>query len=492
MHGRYDAVVVGTGFASSFFLARYLQIAPPNARILVLERGRYNSHRWQVENGVNSDVRTAATFRRAGDPEKDWNFTIGFGGGSNCWWANSFRLLPNDFRLRSRYGVGRDWPLDYGDLEPYYQMAEEMMAVSGPGDMALTPRSGPYPQPPHRLSSAERILKQAYPDQFFQVATARPRLATATRPACCANGVCWLCPSDAKFTVLNSLMWPYKDPRVTLLLGAEAMAIETAAGRAEGVIYRRHGIEATAHGDIVVLGANAMFNAFLMLKSGLQDRQLGRRLHEQMAVTAEAYLDGVDHFDGSTSVSGIGFMLYDGAHRSERAAALVETVNTGLLRVEHGRWRQVLPMRIIIEDLPEERNRVAVDPADPARPTMVFEGHGDYAQRRLAGLRADLERVLAPLPVERLEIDPTPLPTEAHIQGTTVMGDDPEDSVVDRNLVHHRLRNLLVLGSGAFPSCAAVHPTLTICALSLRAAERLAAPWVASTGRGAALVLPLQ
>ena len=63
--------------------------------------------------------------------------------------------------------------------------------------------------------------------------------------------------------------------------------------------------------------------------------------------------------------------------------------------------------------------------------------------------------------------------TEAHIQGTTVMGNDARTSVVDRHLVHHRVRNLVILGSGAFPSCPPANPTLTISALSLWSAHYL-------------------
>ena len=61
----------------------------------------------------------------------------------------------------------------------------------------------------------------------------------------------------------------------------------------------------------------------------------------------------------------------------------------------------------------------------------------------------------------------------AHIQGTTRMGQDPADSVVDRDLRHHAIRNLVVLGSGTFPTCPAANPTLTLSALAMRAAERL-------------------
>jgi choline dehydrogenase-like flavoprotein len=47
------------------------------------------------------------------------------------------------------------------------------------------------------------------------------------------------------------------------------------------------------------------------------------------------------------------------------------------------------------------------------------------------------------------------------------MGDDPATSVIDRHLIHHTARNLIVLGSGAFPVGGPANPTLTLAALSL-------------------------
>jgi choline dehydrogenase-like flavoprotein len=82
-------------------------------------------------------------------------------------------------------------------------------------------------------------------------------------------------------------------------------------------------------------------------------------------------------------------------------------------------------------------------------------------------------RVLSPLPVERIEFREAPEDTESHILGGTVMGRDPESSVVDPFLVHHRVRNLLVLGGGTFPTGSPSNPTLTISALALRASENL-------------------
>jgi choline dehydrogenase-like flavoprotein len=57
--------------------------------------------------------------------------------------------------------------------------------------------------------------------------------------------------------------------------------------------------------------------------------------------------------------------------------------------------------------------------------------------------------------------------------GSTVMGNDPAASVVDRYQVHHAVRNLLVLGSGSFPTMAPANPTLTISALALRTADHV-------------------
>jgi len=65
------------------------------------------------------------------------------GGTSIHYWAQSWRLNPWDFKVRSetirRYGVSRipkgstieDWPLTYEELEPYYDRVEYEIGVSG-------------------------------------------------------------------------------------------------------------------------------------------------------------------------------------------------------------------------------------------------------------------------------------------------------------------------------------------------------------------------
>jgi choline dehydrogenase-like flavoprotein len=465
---QYHAIFVGTGFASSFFLAAYLKHAKPSDRILVLERGMRDTHKWQVEHRVASSMSHRKTFSMEGDPEKDWVYTIGFGGGSNCWWAGTPRMLPNDFRIQSKYNVGHDWPISYDDLEPHYQAAEEIMQVAGPNDGSPYPRSKPYPQPPHRFSDPDQILKKAYPDQFFVQPTARSRVPVKGRGICCANGVCTVCPANAKFTIENGLGHIYKDPRVTLRLGAAVESLDKRAGAVTGVRYREQGQERKASADIVVLGANALFNPHIMMRSGIEHSLLGRRLHEQLSLFVDVDLDGVDNFTGSTVITGLGYNFYDGDHRKERAACLIESWNKPeQMRYEKGKWRQVARLRLVIEDLPNDENRVKPNTAIPDRPIAYFKEFSAYAKRSIDALESQITNFLKPLPVERIDYNRTIAATENHIIGTTVMGNSEAESVIDRHLIHHDLRNLVVLGSGAFPTCSPANPSLTIAALSL-------------------------
>lgn len=62
----------------------------------------------------------------------------------------------------------------------------------------------------------------------------------------------------------------------------------------------------------------------------------------------------------------------------------------------------------------------------------------------------------------------------SHHKGTTRMGTDPDKSVVNSTLRTHDLQNLWISSSSVFPTGGAVSPTLTIAALSLKAAEHIA------------------
>ncbi len=486
----YDIIAVGTGFATTFFLHRALQHLPKNARVLVLERGKHESHGDRIKRRHTLGRAERKMYVAETDIKKSWRFNIGFGGGSNCWFACTPRMLPEDFEMKTRYGVGVDWPVKYDALETYYCEAEDLMEIAGPSESTPFPRSRPYPQPEHRMSDPDKLLKKAAPDKFFSHPCARPTKPTKSgRPGCCASGVCELCPIDSKFTVLNSMADLYEDPRVTLTLGANVIAVETTAGRASGIRYLVGKKEKVARGDFVVLGANAIFNPFILLKSGIDGPQVGRGLVEQVSVTGNLSFDGVDNFQGSTSITGHGYWIYGGEHRKKHAGALIETWNTPGLRNVRGKWRQRMMFKAIFEDLRREENHVKVSGDDPNKPLVVFKRRSDYAQRGIRKAAELLEPVFAnALPLEEFSVGKNAHSTEAHIIGTTIMGTDPAASVIDADHLHHSVRNLAIVGSSVFPTAAPANPTLTISALSLRSADRLFGP--AGVAKAAAAAAP--
>jgi choline dehydrogenase-like flavoprotein len=476
MSSRYDVIIVGTGFAGSFFLMRYLQRAPAGARILVLERGARDTKSWQLQHGSTSSIDPKTVFINT-NSYKEWYTSPGFGGNSKCWMGGTTRMMPGDFKLKSRYGVGMDWPMSYDELEAHYCDVEDVMLISGPADSPM-PRSRPFQMPPHRFSDPDALLKKHFPDGWFQMATSRASVPTGRRGVCCATGTCEMCPVDAKFTIHNGLASIYDDPRVTLRLNSEVATVETEAGKAAGVTYTSAGRTEHPQADLIVLAASALFNPHIMLRSNLAHPLLGKRLHEQMPIDVHLDLKGVKAYNGSTVLSGLGYLFYEGEHRRDYAACMIETWNSpfsykmGALRSEQGRWNERLLLRFLFDDLPREDNTVSVNLKDPRMAETRFVDYSDYAKRGAAQVPKMLDKLAEALPIERVALSEVGK-TAAHIQGTVVMGEDPETSIVDRYLVHHKYRNLLVLGASAFPTASPAYPTLTLSALSLWAANHL-------------------
>ena len=68
------------------------------------------------------------------------------------------------------------------------------------------------------------------------------------------------------------MRWPIfsKILRVTLELEATAQQVLMEAGDAKGVIYRKGDRDIEVRGQAVALGANAIFNPWLLQRSGFQ------------------------------------------------------------------------------------------------------------------------------------------------------------------------------------------------------------------------------
>jgi choline dehydrogenase-like flavoprotein len=359
-------------------------------------------------------------------------------------------------------------------LEPYYVRAEWKMSVAGSPSMErILPRSQPFPLPEHKLTSVDEIMQRAQPEFHFPIATARASVPTEQRAACCASARCSLCPVNAKFTFENGFGNLRGHPRVQIRTGCEVRQFDAANGIARAAVYIHDGREQRVSGDLFVLGANAIHSPAILLRSGIDHPLTGVGIHEQAGYGVEVMLDGIDGLDGGTITTALNYSLYDGDFRREYGGALIYFENRWPfgLRKEYGRWRQIAPLVVAVEDLPQNDNRVTVD--SDGMPRVSHVRISPYAQEGIERSRAAIEKVLAPLPVESIEFRGT-RPTESHIQGSLRMGVNRTDSVVDARQVHHDVRNLVVVGSSVFPSCSCANPSLTVAALSLRSADLLA------------------
>ena len=456
----WDVILAGTGFASCFFAH---SLKGRGLKVLFVEKGGFIDRDTQLETRNYETPVEVPQDNRSGR-RKDWTVRHQFGGCSNCWWGNTPRLHPSDFELKTRYGVGTDWPVSYAELEPYMLRAEQIMEVAGGGSDAFLPRSGPYPLKPHAPTRAERRLMEHDPT-WVPMPTARATEG-GSRTACCTSGTCGLCPVDAKYTILNGL-GALQDPGFHYLTDAEVRTVTTTGGAASGVTVRHAGGEAEIAAPFVGLGTNAISNAAILLRSGLGGGLVGQGLHEQIGQFL--WLDiAFDNYYGGTSITGAGYALYDGEFRRDAASVFLESWNAPpSLRLERDKWLMRLKLKMIAEDLPLPENRVVLE-GDEAK--VIWVGHSEYSY---AGLARARDKISGLLPFDhKIVLFGDFEPTEAHIQGGTPMAASADQGVVDADCRVFGTPGLACLGSGVFPTCAAANPTLTLAALALRAGER--------------------
>ncbi len=470
---KYDLILVGTSFASSFFLKKFLENAPPSAKVLAIERGKLFSHsdRLKVKRGEMPPPAWQETYLSKSD--KPWTFDPNFGGSSNCWAGCTPRFMPNDFKMNSTYGIGVDWPISYEDIDDYYYEVEDIMSISGP-DVTPFPRKKSYPLPTHALSTVDRVMQKHYGELYISQPAARASRAVGNRGACCSSIVCDVCPVNSKFTIENTLKYLYEDPRVTLIDGSQAYALKIENNVAKSVMVRKAGKDLEFHAETIALGANPIFNSHILLNSGDTLDWTGAGLSDQVGTYAKVYLDDLENVGGSSLITANGYMFYDIPERNKYAGCLIESSQgfwSPYTRNEFGKWRKIALFKFIFEDLPQKQNRVSVS-QDILKPNVVFNDISDYAKEGLKNLKSNVDKYFSVLPIERIEYDGYNQESEYHICGATQMSASSDDGVVDKNLVHHTYRNVLVLGSGTFPTITPANPTLTLSALSLMAATK--------------------
>ncbi len=526
-----DVIIVGSGFAGALLADR---LARAGVSVAVLEAGPQVNRGAAFQTFLDAPIKTPESpyerlaeaefpdtanphhwFRQSGPDVFKSTYLKAVGGTSWHWLGTCVRYVPNDFRMNTRFGRAVDWPIGYDELEPHYVEAEHELGVAGDSDEDLgSPRSAPFPMPPIPRTWLDRVYERALAGTSYQVRMtpqARNSIAWHGRPACCGSASCIpICPVAAKYDALVHLQRA-QDNGATIHDRTTATFIETGPdGRISALRLRRaDGTGDEARGRLYVLAANAIETPRLLLHSrseqtpaGVANKsdQVGRNLMDHPIQLSWALAgEPVWPYRGPISTSGIE-NLRDGAFRDARSAMRIQISNDGwswptggpatladtltrrglggaaLRRAMADHASRHVQLAAMTEQLPDPENRVTLDSTDRdpygiPLPRLHYRV-GEYSRAGLAAARAAHGEIFARLNASEIH-HAQEFQGAGHIIGTTCMGDDPQRSVVNRDLRCHDHDNLFLVGAGAFPTASTANPTLTIAALALRAAATI-------------------
>src|SRR5208283_4234101 len=447
------------------------------------------------------------------------------GGGTFSYGAMAWRFMENDFRMRSVYGAVEgstlaDWPITYGDLEPYYEKAEWEIGVSGDdsGNVFKSPRKKPLPMPPLPPGTEHAVLEGAakrlglHP---FHIPMLRNSVPYDGRGACmrCRWCVGFACEVDAKNGTHNTVI-PKALASGNCDLRTEAVVKEIltdSRGRVTGVAYfdannRLHEQPA----DLVIVAASAIESARLLLNSksamfpnglGNQYDWVGRNLQGHAYTGAMGLMD-FDIYDDLGPGASIAISDYNHGNPGLVGGAVLcnEFIRlpihfTNMIPPDLPRWgaahkeymRKFYKRSVIvmgpIQEMPVFDARVQVDPT-----VKDFWG---IPVARLSGQRHPQDLVTGKYVAERaqdwlrasgaiqtwLRLPGPGLSGGQHQAGTCRMGNDPKTSVVDAHCKVHGVDNLFVADASVHVTNGGFNPVLTIMANAYRVSGFIVKNW---------------
>ncbi len=518
-----DVLIIGAGASGAVVAASLVET---RMKILCLEQGDWikssefpaHGRDWEARRYADFDISPNRRGRDTDYPINDDNSLMkianfnGVGGGTILFTAHYPRMHPSDFRVRTLDRVADDWPIDYWTLEPYFAENDRITGVAGlAGDPAYPPHEPTMPPVPLGKTGTRYALAMNqlgwhwWPSDISIATTDYNGRAKCINLGHCTPG----CAQGAKASV-DLTYWPQAlRGRAELRTRCRVREIVTDEhGMASGVIYYDpQGIERLQPAQMVILAANGIGTPRLLLNSasarfpdGLANSSglVGKNLMLHPWPQVFGYVE--DELDGDRGPQTVmwskEFYETDPARDFVRGYTLQFARGTGPVneaitsmiagrlpwgRDHHRAYRALVYRRLVIgvacEDLPEEHNRVTLDP-------VLKDSHGipapriDYkisenTRRMMEHGIARASEILATAGAKNIECSRTLLNSPGHLLGTARMGLDPKRSVVNEWGRCHDVKNLFIVDGSIWVTSGGVNPTSTIQALALYIADNI-------------------
>ncbi|HET7274001.1 MAG TPA: GMC family oxidoreductase [Longimicrobiaceae bacterium] len=469
-------------------------------------------------------------YTKAPGTKFDWWRARMLGGRTNHWGRISLRFGPDDFKGKSRDGLGDDWPIGYDDVKPYYDKVDQLIGIFGSNE-DLPNHPGGYFQPPPKPRCYEMLIKDGCDRMGITCIPARLSILTQSlngRAPCHYCGQCNRgCATNSNFSSPGVLIAPaLATGNLTLITNAMAREVTTdSSGLATGVSYidKNDGTDKHIRARIVVLAASACESARLLLNSkstrfpdGLANSSgtVGKYITDSTGTDVAGFfpsmMDHVPHNeDGSGSghvympwwldnkkldfprgyhievwgglgVPSYGFM--GGIHRYPNAGGYGESLKNDYRRL----YGSTIGFSGRGEMIPNENSYCEIDSNVVDRwgiPVLRFHWEwSDHEYNQVKHMQQTFRSLVQEMGGEVFSSMPTRdegygIATGGriiHELGCARMGNDPNSSVLNANCQAHDVKNLFVADGGPFVSQADKNPTWTILALAMRTGEYIA------------------
>ncbi len=407
------------------------------------------------------------------------------GGRSLVWGRASWRLSDYEFKAKDHDGFGENWPISYKDVAPYYDKVEPILRVAGT-------KAG-LPQLPDGVflddgyKPGDSILRFNAAAKKKGIPTTQPRRATGQL----ASSV--------------NLMLPEALATGNLKIIPNAVVREITKDPNTGLANGAHFIDRQSHRDyhvsarVVVVGASTLETTRLLLNSNLANSSgmLGQYLFDQFYIK-QALVASVPEAQGGKAPRGLmggsGYIprfrnlttkepkfirgyAFDfssgGTPGSQYIPMYGEELNKEMARLEGSSFQ----MTTMGEVLPRKENFVRIDKnKTDAWGIPVLHIQHRYSENEFE-MAKDSMNVGAELchdagfEVLAKHWEMVPPGESIHELGTCRMGTDKKTSILNGHNQTHDIKNLFVIDGSAFVSGGSQNPTLTICALSMRAGD---------------------